>query len=98
MNRKIRVMVIALRPNSFRIINAAREPLRYNRIPLSSHGGDDGTQIPQEGRGAPSIQADEPRHPAERPDPPGAGVQRLRLLGPEHLARAEVVRRSGGYA
>ncbi len=39
-------MVIALRPNSFRIINAAREPLRYNRIPLSSHGGNDGTQIP----------------------------------------------------
>src|SRR6266545_1512074 len=65
-------------------------------FPSHPHGGDDGTQIPQEGRDAPSIQVDEPRYPAERPDRPGTGLQRLRLLGPEHLARAQVVRRSRG--
>src|SRR5437660_2118510 len=43
------------------------------------------------------VQANEPRHPPERPNRHGAGVQRLRLLGREHLARARLVGRARGH-
>src|SRR5262245_37378978 len=64
------------------------------RIDLTLSGENHGEKDPQEERArgaARRIQAHQHRHQAQPPDRDGAGVQRLRLLGAEHLPGARLV-------
>src|SRR5882672_10266660 len=93
MIRKTGAMTATMRSNMSMRADAKPRIIKA-RIALTSSEEKAHGEETQEERAARGVQADQPRHQAQRPDRDGAGVQRLRLLGPEHLSGAEMVGRA----